>query len=313
MRDKLGVCQWFHYEAYDDLERAIAEARALGIRHLRTGLSWADFHRPGGPAWYRHQMDRLAEFEVLLSIWHTPPSIAEGEVCAGPPRRLSDYADFIGGVIDEFGDRFSALELWNEPNNVLKWDFRRFDRGWPKFGTMIAEAAAVARGRGVPTVLGGMIPVDPHWLELIKGYGALENIDVVAIHGFPHMWWPDAPNWDWYRQWKGWDDKVATIAPHADRRPIWVTETGLATIDLPTKQLARHDLQAQALTEAAAAPAERVYWYSLIDLDPARAAIEGFHVDENEYHLGLVTYDGQRKPAWRRMRELLEGVAAGTY
>jgi CDP-paratose 2-epimerase len=49
-----------------------------------------------------------------------------------------------------------------------------------------------------------------------------------------------------------------------------------------------------------------MYWYSLIDLDPRREAIEGFHVDENEYHLGLVTCDGTRKPAFDVMKDLLK-------
>lgn len=38
-----------------------------------------------------------------------------------------------------------------------------------------------------------------------------------------------------------------------------------------------------------------------------RLAIEGFHVDENEYHMGLVHWDGQRKPAYDVFRERLHG------
>ena len=71
-------------------------------------------------------------------------------------------------------------------------------------------------------------------------------------------------------------------------------------------------MQAQMLRAAAAAPAHRLYWYSLIDLDPAREAIEGFHVDENEYHLGLVRWDGSKKPAWYEMRKLLQADRADT-
>jgi CDP-paratose 2-epimerase len=48
-----------------------------------------------------------------------------------------------------------------------------------------------------------------------------------------------------------------------------------------------------------------MYWYSLIDLDPSREAIEGYHVDENEYHMGLVAFDGTRKPAFDVMKDLM--------
>src|SRR6056297_1245795 len=208
MRDKLGICQWFHYEDYEGVKRAVDLLGELGVRHLRTGLSWADFHRPQGPDWYQWMFEQLQDFEILLSIWHTPPSIAEGGVCSGPPQRLQDYADFIGQVTREFGMYFEAFELWNEPNNRYKWNFFEFDPQWEKFGRMIAAAGLQAQADGKPAVLGGMIPVDPAWLKLMKSYRALQGIDVVAIHGFPEMWWPNHPNWDWAQAWHGWDQKV---------------------------------------------------------------------------------------------------------
>lgn len=170
---------------------------------------------------------------------------------------------------------------------------------------MVRLAAERARLFEKPTILGGMIPVDHHSLKLMHKYGAVANIDVVAIHGFPGMWWSDAPNWDWYHHWRGWTDKVLSIAEYAGGRPIWITETGLATWDQQKVSQGLHEEQVHRLEEAARAPAERVYWYSLVDLDPRRPAIEGFHVDEHEYHLGLVSYDGVRKPSWERFRRLL--------
>jgi CDP-paratose 2-epimerase len=304
LRQKLGVCQWFHYRDYAAVDRALRLMDDLGCRHLRTGISWADYHRPGGRAWYDWQMKALKGVEVLLSVWHTPPSLSEDGTTAAPPRRLQDYADLIDIIITDYGDCFSALELWNEPANRYKWDFENHDPHWRKFGEMVGMAAYWARHRGRKTVLGGMIPVDHHWLELMRDYGALQYMDVVAIHAFPGMWWSGGANWDWHSHWDGWDDKIGYIRGHA-RKPIWVTETGLATWDLSSRRAARLDLQVQMLLDAAAAPAERVYWYSLVDLDPRREAIEGFHVDENEYHMGLCTADGRPKPAYWRFRELM--------
>lgn len=233
-------------------------------------------------------------------------------MCAGPPRRLDDFSDFLWSVDQEFGECFNDFELWNEPNNRLKWAFDRFDPDWRKFAQMIAYGAGAAKRLGRRTVLGGMIPVDPAWLKSLDRHEALDEIDVIAIHGFPEMWWPDRPNWEWYQHWHGWDEKVETIAPHCGQRPIWITETGLATWDFKANEEGLFDLQVQMLKRACRAPVERVYWYSLIDLDPERPAIEGFHVDENEYHLGLVRFDGSRKPAWHAFRELLHLTAAAS-
>ena len=309
--DRLGVCQWFHYRDRETVERSVELLRELGVRRLRTGISWADDHRHDGPEWHDWMMERLAEFEVLLSVWHTPPSISRNQWCNGPPRRPADYADFLEELVGRYGDRVSEIELWNEPNNRLKWDFVRSDPGWSVFSEMVRESAARMRGLGVRTVLGGMIPVDGHWLRLLRDRGALEDVDVVAIHGFPEMWWPDRPNWEWYEHWRGWGEKVETVRALHDGE-VWITETGLATWDFDRGRRGRHDLQGRMLGRAASAPAERVYWYSLIDLHPQRDAIEGFHVDENEYHLGLVEHGGRRKPAFGTFASLLgRGAAAG--
>src|SRR5215207_3883724 len=103
LRDKIGVCQWFHFEDDATLNQTVELLHELNIRHLRTGISWADYYRPGGKQWYDRQMRALADFDVLLSIWHTPPSISEGNSCNSPPKRLRDYADFIDHVISDYG------------------------------------------------------------------------------------------------------------------------------------------------------------------------------------------------------------------
>src|SRR4051794_18087820 len=104
LRDRLGLCQWFHFQDYAALDRAVEALNDLGVRLLRTGVSWADYYRPGGKEWYDHQMKALAGFDILLSVWHTPPSISEGRACNAPPRRLRDYADFIDLLITDYGD-----------------------------------------------------------------------------------------------------------------------------------------------------------------------------------------------------------------
>ena len=305
-RDHFGVCQWFHYQDYRDVERTVEALHDLGVRHLRTGIAWADLHRPGAKDWFDWQMEQIAEFEVLLSVWHTPPSISEGGTPNSPPRRLRDYADTIDLILTNWGDSFTHLELWNEPNNAYKWDFPAHDPDWKKFGEMIRDAAHWAQRRGKPTVLGGMIPVDHHWLALMESHGALEFIDVVAIHAFPGMWWPGERNWDWHDRWTGWRDKLDYVASHSGGRLVWIAETGCATWDLAQHRVAKYDLQVKMLEDAVTnCTAARVYWYSMIDLDPARDAIEGFHVDENEYHMGLIDHQGHKKDAYFRLKELL--------
>jgi len=59
----LGICQWFHFED-PRLDDAVRWLHELGVRQLRTGLSWADWLRPGAEAWFDRVMRALEPFDV---------------------------------------------------------------------------------------------------------------------------------------------------------------------------------------------------------------------------------------------------------
>ena len=40
----LGICQWFHFNDHR-LEDAVKWFQRLGVKYLRTGLSWSDTER----------------------------------------------------------------------------------------------------------------------------------------------------------------------------------------------------------------------------------------------------------------------------
>lgn len=312
LRDRLGLCQWFHFGDKDLLHNTVRDLAELGIQHLRTGISWADYHRPHGKRWYDYQMEALTDagLKVLLSIWHTPPSISESGSCSGPPRRLLDFADFVDGIIERYAGKFDSLELWNEPNNRLKWNFADYDPDWSKFAEMIAAAAFWAKHLGQRTVLGGMIPVDHHWLNSLQKRGVLDSIDVVAIHGFPGMWTGSSYWWDWPQTWSGWSSKIQGIRLCTGDRPVWVTESGYATCKGNTASPGGFIEQSQRLSEAMQAPVERMYWYCVRDMSYDYPCIEmsedDGRMDHREYHFGLSTVRGERKLAWWTLRRALE-------
>ncbi len=118
-----------------------------------------------------------------------------------------------------------AAMLWNEPNNKSHWD-PLLDPDWSLFADHVIRAgeAIASVNPGLTRVLGGMSPIDPAWLQRMAGYGALDAVDVVAVHGFPLDWnlWPlDA-----------WPSKIAEIKAVTDK-PVWVTEVGVSSFSRP--------------------------------------------------------------------------------
>src|SRR3546814_16045781 len=71
LEGQMGLCQWFHFEE-PRLADAVNWLRRLGVRKLRTGLSWADWFRPGALEWFDRQLEALQEFDVTLTSCFPP-------------------------------------------------------------------------------------------------------------------------------------------------------------------------------------------------------------------------------------------------
>ena len=287
-----GIVEWFRPGEYSRVDRVLADLKKIGVCHIRTGISWADWYGRGGEKWYDWLIPRLAaQAELLPCVLYTPPSIGEECKTSAPPARLKDYADFIDVLIDRFGDHFEYVELWNEPNNLSEWDWT-LDPHWTKFGEMIGGAAYWARKRGKKTVLGGMSPVDGHWLSRMFQLGVMDYIDVVGIHGFPDIF-------DY--TWRGWQKNIdlinGVLREHGSGSEVWVTEAGFSTWQYDERK------QMSVFLEYLDAPAKRLYWYGVDDLDPALAAVDRYHLDEREYYFGLRRADGEPKLLFRLLEQ----------
>ncbi len=285
---EVGILEWFHLNDYNHVESAVKSLKSLNVKHLRTGFSWADYYTDDGQAWFEWLIPHLAEhFTILPCFLYTPPSIAQEPKASAPPKNPKDYADFIDIILSKYGQYFDYVELWNEPNNQSEYDYL-LDDNWETFINMIGMASYWAKHLGKKTVLGGMSPIDPNWLKMMAHRGALEYIDVIGIHGFPDVFDP---------HWKGWSRIVLQLynilLENNLEKEIWITETGYSTWKYDEKK------QLENFLNTLKAPVERVYWYSLTDLSQDRETVDGYHMDDREYHFGLLTESGSEKLLYR--------------
>ncbi len=98
---ELGICQWFHFEDHR-LDDAVRWLRRFGVKHLRTGLSWADSFRPGADAWFDRQMLALEEFDVTVTFCFTPEHRGVQPHHTSPPLVLDEYAEFCARMIRRY-------------------------------------------------------------------------------------------------------------------------------------------------------------------------------------------------------------------
>jgi beta-xylosidase len=183
-----------------------------------------------------------------------------------------------------------AAKIWNEPNNKSHWD-PLIDPEWRMFGdTAIAAGEAIrAVNPGLTRVLGGMSPIDPHFVRRLEGYGVLDAVDAVAVHGFPLDWnlWPI----------HDWPAKLDEIRAVTDK-PIWVTEVGVSSFG--AEEVQAWGLQKTAELLIGRAP--RIHWYSLYDLPRAWEATTRHKEAEGSsyyrhFYMGILREDGSPKPS----------------
>ncbi len=288
----VGLIEWFRPGERLQVERVLRDCKDLGVEHLRTGISWADWHTPEGRDWLEWLIPELGEALTLLPCFtYTPPSLGIEPKTSAPPRNPKAYADFLDVMITDFGQYFEWVELWNEPNNLNDWDWR-LDPQWHVFSEMIGGAAYWARERGKKTALAGMAPTDPYWLRLMAERGVLEHIDAVGMHAFPGTWEFGG---------KDWDTKIAevrAVLEDFDLRPeLWVTEVGYSTWRFEERE------QVRVFLDTLNAPVDRIYWYSAYDLHPELEHQDGFHEDERHYHFGLKDAENMPKLLYRLWAE----------
>jgi beta-xylosidase len=104
----VGFCQWFHFEdpRLDDAARWMKEHN---VRHVRTGLSWADSFRPNATAWFDRMMKALEPFAVSLTLCFTPAHLGLEEHHTSPPKDNQQFADFAGWAVERYASTHVAL------------------------------------------------------------------------------------------------------------------------------------------------------------------------------------------------------------
>ena len=89
----LGLCQWFHFEDHR-LDTAVHWMKELGVRYVRTGLSWADWLRPDSERWFDRLVAALDPFVVTATFCFTPECHGMKPHHTSPPRDIRVFPEF---------------------------------------------------------------------------------------------------------------------------------------------------------------------------------------------------------------------------
>jgi len=189
-----------------------------------------------------------------------------------------------------------AVKFWNEPNNKSHWAFE-IDPEWRIYGEMVKMAAQAVKAEkpNILRVLGGISPIDPSFINRMQSYGALQDLDAIAVHGFPLDW----NLWSIH----DWPNKIAEIEA-VTNLPVWVTEVGISTFGAEEVQ----EFGLRRTAELLMGRVDRIFWYSLYDLPSAWEATTRHREAEGSsyyrhFHMGLLREDGSPKLAFEQFAD----------
>ena len=100
---ELGICQWVHLYDREMVDATVTWLRRLGVRAVRTGISWADWHNPGAQEFYDYVMHALDPFDVTLTLCFTPPSRGIRPHHTSPPVDPGEFAHFCQQIARRYG------------------------------------------------------------------------------------------------------------------------------------------------------------------------------------------------------------------
>lgn len=267
------------------------DAKAAGAAWVRVEVPWP-LIEPSSGVWDWSRMDALMQAsqtagEPILPIlsW-TPPWAGGGTALNQPATNVSDWTTFVTNLVQRYGSRFPAVDVWNEPDGghyLFNGSAQTYVASIlnPAYSAIKAVAPALAViEAGSANDAGSCCP----FISAVLADGG--KFDIASFHNYAGTWGAEASS---YRSILNSAGRSAT--------PIWMTEFGVQS-SLGDQSAALQQVFGGSVALQAAA------WYNLRDTDawtccpPAVASTATW---------GLLDGSFNAKPSWTTFENLLTG------
>lgn len=222
-------------QTYDRSEATLRAMRRQGARIVRLDLDMA-----AQPDAVERVLDPAIGLcnrmgvEVLVCVAYNPPELGPYH---GAPHDPIAWVERARPHVERWAGRVRAYEWWNEPNHVTFWDPPS-----PRRYVELLRAAWSMQRRADPDSLvisGGTAPVAStggaysqlDWTIATHREGAGDFCHALAAHPYPPSNYPPTVDATWNPVVQAGFMAYVSAQFSADRRPkpIWATETGVAT------------------------------------------------------------------------------------
>jgi hypothetical protein len=307
------------YDKGDDLAEVAADIalfKELEIGTWRGSIGWDDYEPTRGKydfAWLHQFATLAARHDITLRpyLGYTPEWAArrggaDKDAWNNPPARVRDWARFASAVAGALRTHrnVASYEIYNEENVPQWWD------GTPEeYADVLRQGSEAVRSNhpGTAVLFGGLVFPDRDWIDAVcEEPGAGRSFNVLPFHAYPETWTPPDVTVENYLG--GLASFIETADASCGRKPIWINETGFATLEGKTERDQAYWWVRAVAAFLANPRVEHIGVYEIKDLPSDRPAIG----DAPNYHLGLTRTDRTKKLAFHTVDLLTDLLDVGT-
>lgn len=200
--------------------------KGAGIGWVRSDFVWLQYENNDGTPNWSYLDGILADAEARgIQMLALVPGASHAHYATNNLAHLDKLDRYVRRMVERYGMRLPAIELWNEPNYTAKWGMRDHPENFAQMLKTCYKAIKETNPQ-ITVVCGGFAMLPVAYIEKVLQAGGGEGFDVMCIH--PYVC-PDAP--EYYLEEK--IDKLREIMAKygiGDKR-IWFTEIGWPTHD----------------------------------------------------------------------------------
>jgi hypothetical protein len=279
-----------------DLNRALDDMKAMGVKWLRHDQPWIQSSATAGINW---TSDRVVDAALLRGI---TPVVILWQFPSWANKDPVKFGDFCGKAAAHFSAKgVHHFEIWNEPNlfiflnpvDVVLYT-KCLKAAYPAIKAADPNSVVISAGLSAENeTQSGVRMKALDFLQAIYANGGKGYFDAVGFHPYG---WPDLPSVQ--TTWNGWQMMASTspsirsimVANGDGAKKIWATECGAPS------NVVGEDKQASFINEyytlgAAYDFLGPIFVHSYRDTGPLSST-------DSEDHYGLVRQDWSQKPAY---------------
>jgi polysaccharide biosynthesis protein PslG len=252
---------------YTDRERVLTLSGIAGYTWVRQQIQWKDIEGPQPKDYKWGDLDNIVEdvssrnIKLLISIVKSPSFYNPTN---GLPQNPADMGDFVAALVQRYGTKINAIEIWNEQNLAIENGGRVTEEDAGRYVEILAESfrrikalePSIVVLAGAPSSSGVNDPniavSDENYYRAMYSYngGMIKDFfDAQAVHpggaaNPPDTMWPDNPSYIEGCQPapdRCWNDHPTHYFRHLENirkfmveegvgdHQMWITEFGWAT------------------------------------------------------------------------------------